>query len=153
MCSCISSRYLLFNPHSRLSFALYRIIEIEWAAKNGNVFNPSPKRPKKTKAKKKTKVVRSEPTEDTSATRPRVPLQSVESDDDNVVEGLLAQPDAENLAETTGRVTRSMATRFGAEKTNSPTKRRSDDEDAVEVGLHTPKRTRKEPHTSGEEEW
>lgn len=39
---------------------LHRIIEIEWAAKNGTSFRPSPKRPRKNKSRKKSRSTKSD---------------------------------------------------------------------------------------------
>ncbi|KAI0031864.1 P-loop containing nucleoside triphosphate hydrolase protein [Vararia minispora EC-137] len=127
-----------------------RIIEIEWAVKNNKPFNPSPKRARKIKSRKKGKPSHPEPAGDMVISATQAP-QSVDSDDDNTVENLLEQPEAVTGAAMTGRVTRSMKARFGTEATNSPSKRRSMDEDADEDTLCTPpKRLRKEDQATSD---
>ncbi|KAI0319856.1 P-loop containing nucleoside triphosphate hydrolase protein [Amylostereum chailletii] len=135
-----------------------RIIEIEWAVKNGKEFRPSPKKPKRTKSKKKAKAMRKVKTEEDEG--PAVDAASGaslylggESDDDDTVENLLEQElPQELLVVETGRVTRSMKTRFGGEMTNSPTKR-TVDENENDGEVHTPpKKSRKGVRVKVEEE-
>ncbi|VDB91378.1 unnamed protein product [Peniophora sp. CBMAI 1063] len=120
-----------------------RILEIEWSVKNGRPFQPSPKRPRKTKTKKTKKVVHDEqlltvelPTLAADSDAPSV---KDDSEDENTVENILQPPDIV-VHSAGGRVTRSMKARFGTESTNSPEKRSMDQNDD---GEHTPpKRSR-----------
>ncbi|TFY70314.1 hypothetical protein EVG20_g2693 [Dentipellis fragilis] len=69
-----------------------RIIEIEWAVKNGTEFQPSPKRPRKAKSKKsrsrKAKVDNSRGSEN-AGSQGAASFNPADSDDDDTVENLL----------------------------------------------------------------
>jgi len=110
-------------------------------------YNPSPKKARKIKSKKKGKTARSDQTEHSAASASQPPHHSAESDDDNTVENLLEHADIEGKLESSGgaaQISQSAKPTFGTEATNSPTKRRSIEEASSERDVYSsPKRSRK----------
>jgi kinesin family protein 22 len=115
---------------------LFRIIEIEWSVKHNKEFVPSPKRPKKTRSKKKgknasgsgLKVELAEPIVEGTADAPM--------DVDEEVQG--------SLGVKSYKGKRKNGTRFGSEATNRP-----DGDEAVE----TPLKKQRMNKDSGDEKW
>ena len=67
---------LLGNPVPAAQLISDRIIEIEWSVKNNTVFKPSPRKPRKTKARRKTNAITFESdAEDEGAEMDEVALQ------------------------------------------------------------------------------
>lgn len=138
--------YRLTSRHRAFPFpSSHRILEIEWSVKNGRPFQPSPKRPRKTKAKKAKKTVYDERLLSVElpafAADSEAPSAKGDSDDENTVENILQPPDIV-VQSAGGRVTRSMKARFGTEATNSPEKRNMDQNDDGEQAHTPPKRSR-----------
>ncbi|KZV61337.1 kinesin-domain-containing protein [Peniophora sp. CONT] len=124
-----------------------RILEIDWSVKNGRPFQPSPKRPRKTKTKKAKKIAHDEqllavelPAFATDSDH-APSAKGGDSDDENTVENILQPPDI-IVQSAGGRVTRSMKARFGTEATNSPEKRSMDQNEEGEQAHTPPKRSR-----------
>ncbi|TFY80453.1 hypothetical protein EWM64_g3555 [Hericium alpestre] len=120
-----------------------RIIEIEWAVKQGKPFQPSPKKPRKAKSKKR-KGAASKAKDGASHSLPEssAAIRADDTEDDDVVENLLGG----DAAQVAG---------FGVEVTNSPTRRGAAlDEDSDDcMTPRKPRKGKRRAAESDDDEW